>query len=76
MIKLQFLNTAHNLLTKFHMEKVGPFLLFNFLTWYKVITYILNVSWTMKFIGDAFTLIMWLYLKMVFGPYIAYYTRH
>ena len=39
MIKLQFLNTTLNLLTKFHMEKIGPFLLFNFLTWYKVITY-------------------------------------
>ena len=36
MIKLQFPNTNHNLLNKFHMEKIGHFLLINFLTWYKV----------------------------------------
>ena len=30
MTKLQFLNTTHNSLTKFHMENIGPFLLFNF----------------------------------------------
>ena len=36
--QLRFLNTTQNLLTKFHMKNVGHFLLFNFLTWYKVIT--------------------------------------
>ena len=34
--KFQFLHTTHTLLTKFHMEKIGPFLLFNFTTWYKL----------------------------------------
>ena len=28
MIKLQFLNTTHNLLTKFHMEKIDYFFFF------------------------------------------------
>ena len=32
MIKLQFLNTTYNSLTKFHMEKIDPFLLRNILT--------------------------------------------
>ena len=55
MIKLQFLNTTHILLTKFHMKKIGFFLLLNFLT-YDVITYTGNVSWPMKLIEDVFTL--------------------
>ena len=33
MLKLQFLNTNHKLLTKFTLK-----ILFNFLAWYKVIT--------------------------------------
>ena len=71
MIKLQFLNTTHNLLTKFYMENIGPFLLFNFLTWYKAITYTGNASWPLaKLIGDVFILITWFYLKMVSGPFI------
>ena len=71
-MKLQFLNTTHNLLTKFHMEKTGPFVLFNILTWYKVITYIRNVSWPMKLIGKVINLTTWLYLKTVSGLYITY----
>ena len=71
-MKLQFLNTTHNLLTKFHMEKIGPFVLFNILTWYKVITYIRNVSWPMKLIGKVINLTTWLYLKTVSGLYITY----
>ena len=69
MIKLQFINTTLNLLTKFHMEKVDTFLLFNFLTWYKVKTYIGKAS---KLISDVFNLITWLYLIMVPGPYITF----
>ena len=57
MIKLQFLNTTPNLLTKFHMEKIGPFVLFNFLTWYKVITCTGNASRPMKLIGGVFNVI-------------------
>ena len=38
MMKLQFLNTPHSLMTRFHMEKIASCLLLNF-TWYKVITY-------------------------------------
>ena len=38
MLKLQFLNTTHNLLTKFHLENIGTFHLLHFLAWYKVIT--------------------------------------
>ena len=37
-LKLQLFNTAFNLLTKLHTEKVSPFLFYNFLTWYEVIT--------------------------------------
>ena len=44
MIKLHFLNTTHDLLTKFHMKKDGHFLLFNFVTWYKIILYTGNAS--------------------------------
>ena len=33
MLKLQFLSTTHKLLTKFHIENIGPFHLFNFLAW-------------------------------------------
>ena len=69
MIKLQFINTTLNLLTKFHMEKIDTFLLFNFLTWYKVITYIGKAS---TLISDVFNLITWLYLIMVPGPYITF----
>ena len=43
-LKLQFLKITHNLVAKFHIEKVGPFHLFNFLTWYKVIAYTGNTS--------------------------------
>ena len=57
MIKLQFVNTTHNLLTKFYMEKTDHFLLFNFLTWYKVITYTGNASKPMKLTGDFLNLI-------------------
>ena len=38
MLKMQFFNTAFNLLTKLHTEKVSPFLFSNFLTWHEVIT--------------------------------------
>ena len=38
MLKIQFFNTIFNLLAKLHTEKVNPFLFFNFLTWYEVIT--------------------------------------
>ena len=50
---------TNNLQTKFHMKKIGPFLLFNFLTWCKVITSTGNAS-----VDDVFNLIMWLYLRM------------
>ena len=40
MIKLKFLKTTHNLLTKLYIEKLDPFLLLNFLTWY--------TSWPME----------------------------
>ena len=38
MLKLDLFNTALNLLTKLHTEKVSPFLFSDFLTWYEVIT--------------------------------------
>ena len=45
MLKLQFLNTTHNLQTKFHIENIGPFHLFNFLAEYKVRTSTGDNSW-------------------------------
>ena len=71
-IKLQFLNVTQNLLTKFHIGKIGPFLLFNFLIWYKVITYTGNASWLMKLIGAVLDLVAWIYFKTFFGPSITY----
>ena len=49
MRELLFLNTTHNLLTKFHMEKNNPFHLFNFLTWYEIKTYTGYTIWQVKF---------------------------
>ena len=72
MIKLQLLNTTHNFLTNFHTEKLGPILLFSFLTWYKVMSYTGNASWPMKLISGVFNLITWLYPRTVSGPYITY----
>ena len=72
MIKVQFLNTIHNLLTKFPMEKIGSFLLFNFPACYKVIIYTGGASCPMKLIGDVFNLTTWFYLKTVSRPYFTY----
>ena len=39
------------------MEKVGPFIMHNFWTWFKVISYTGNTLWHMKLIGDVFNMI-------------------
>ena len=53
MIKLQFSNTIHNLLTNSQMEKLCHFLLFNSLALYKVMTYSGNASQPIKLIGNV-----------------------
>ena len=68
MLKLQFLNTTHNLQTKFHIENIGPFHLFNFLAEYKVRTSTGDNSWYVTYIGDVLNLITWLYLKKGSSP--------